>query len=194
MIAFSDAIFAFAITLLAFSIKVPDVPGDMNSAQIISWMATLLPTFFIYVLSFWVIANFWIAHHHMFERIRRLDDKLLWMNLAYLFVISLLPFPTAVLGDYGHTSVAAILYASFMIVAGLLLAWMWLYAARRQHLGAGVSPAEIRSIAVRSLSATGIFVLSIPIALFSPFFAELSWVLIIFAKPLAQRYASSWRP
>lgn len=194
MVAFSDAIFAFAITLLAFNIKVPDVPGGMDSSQLVAWMAGLLPAIFIYALSFWVIANFWVAHHHIFERIRRLDDKLIWMNLAYLFVISLLPFPTAVLVDYGGTSAAPMLYAASMALAGLLLIRMWQYAVKHEHLDAGVPLAEIRRQSAHSLAASGVFLLSIPIALFSPTLAELSWLLIFLAKPLARHYASSVKP
>ena len=190
MVAFSDAIFAFAITLLAFNIKVPDVPGGLSSVELVAWMATLLPTILIYALSFWVIANFWVAHHQIFERIRRLDDQLIWMNLAYLFVISLLPFPTAVLVDYGDTSVAPMLYAFSMALAGLLLLRMWLHAVKYQHLEAGVSPVEIRHRAAHSFASAGVFIVSIPIAIFSPTLAELSWLLIFLAKPLSHRYVS----
>ena len=193
-IAFSDAIFAFAITLLAFSIKVPDVPGNMDSVQLVAWLATLVPAILIYALSFWVIANFWLAHHHIFEHVRRLDDRLIWMNLAYLFVISLLPFPTAVLVDYGDASVAPILYASSMALAGILLLMIWQYAAKHSHLDESVSPEDIRRQSVHSMAASGIFLLSIPLALLSPFLAELSWLLIFAAKPLARHFSTAGKP
>jgi len=193
-IAFSDAIFAFAITLLAFSIKVPDVPPNMGPMQLVAWLATLVPAILIYALSFWVIANFWLAHHHMFEHVRRLDDKLIWLNLAFLFVVSLLPFPTAVLVDYGDTAPAPILYAASMALSGLLLLRIWLHAAKNRHLEENISPQDIRRQTMHSLATSGIFLLSIPIALFSPFLAELSWLLIFAAKPLVRHFSTPGKP
>lgn len=188
-ISFSDALFAFAITLLAFNIKVPDVPDGMTSPGLFGWMLTLAPTLLIYALSFFVIANFWLAHHHLFEHVRRLDDALIWMNLAFLFVISLVPFPTAVLGEYGDTSAAAVLYAGFMGLTGLLLLQMRLHAAKRGHFDSAVSAEEAGRKNLQGMVSPAIFLLSIPVAFFSPFLAELSWLLIFFARPLSQRLA-----
>src|SRR5437660_9370808 len=93
---FSDGVFAIAITLLVLQITVP-IPG-LSEHQLGDALRHLGPKYFGFVLSFLVIGRYWMAHHRVFEYIKRFDMPLVWLNLAFLLLIAFLPFPTAVLG------------------------------------------------------------------------------------------------
>jgi uncharacterized membrane protein len=82
----------------------------------------LWPKFFSYVLSFLVIGNYWIAHHQTFRYVMSYNKALLWMNLLFLLSISFIPFPTALLGEYGDLRFAVIFYAASVGLARLVLA------------------------------------------------------------------------
>src|SRR3954463_12583090 len=96
VVAFSDGVFAIAITLLVLSIDVPNVPDDrLNDA-----LRDLLPFVYTYALSFVIVGLYWLAHHRLFRSLERVDRTLLWINLLVLGVVALIPFPTEVLGRY----------------------------------------------------------------------------------------------
>jgi len=188
--AFSDAIFAFSMTLLVFSIKTPDVPDNAVPGDITVWLLGLLPKFFIYIFTFIIVGIYWIAHHRTFEHIIRHDGKLMWLNLAFLLVISLLPFPTATLGEYGDNSEAVALYALFMGLSGALLMAIWVYATDGKRLVSKNLPdAEIRGTRARGLATACIFLLSAPLAFFDPTIAMLSWLAIPFVQGFMKKSA-----
>jgi len=184
MAGFSDAIFAFAMTLLMLDIKVPDVPHGAASDELTAWVAAQAPMLLIYVLSFVVIGLFWMNHHRMFQHIHRHDSVLMWLNMAFLLVISLMPFPTAVLGEYGDTPLAVCLYAGFLLVADLLLNLIWRYATfNRRLVSPDMDSALISNTARRGLLISLIFASSMLVALFvNPVLAMWMWVLVLFVK------------
>jgi uncharacterized membrane protein len=95
--AFSDGVFAIAITLLVLEIKVP--PPDMTLE---AGLLRLWPSYLAYTVSFLVIGAIWINHHAMFRHIVRVDETLLLLNVLHLMLIAFLPFPTAVLAEAFH--------------------------------------------------------------------------------------------
>ena len=182
MAGFSDAIFAFAMTLLMLDIKVPDVPQGAASSELTGWILAQAPKLSVYVLSFVVIGMFWMRHHSMFRLIRRHDSALMWLNMLFLLVISLMPFPTAILGEYGDERTAVALYSGFMLAAGMLLNLIWIYATRSRRLvGPDLDDSAIRRSTRRGLAISCVFALSILLALFvSPSWATWCLVLTLF--------------
>lgn len=181
---FSDAIFAFAMTLLMLDIKVPDIPHGAASDELTLWVITQAPKLAIYALSFIVIGLFWMSHHRMFHYIHRHDSVLMWLNMTFLLVISLLPFPTAILGEYGDNVIAVSLYAGFMLIAGMLLNIIWLYATSSHRLvREDLDEKIISSITIRGFASSAVFATSIIIAVFiSPEIALWSWISILILK------------
>lgn len=185
MEAFSDAIFAFAMTLLVIEIKVPDVPDGVMGDELGLWIVQQLPKFSICILTFVVVGYYWLMHHRMFQIIRFHDNVILWLNLAFLLCISLIPFPTAIISEYAHETVAVVLYASFMAIANTLLLCIWLHAAeKRRFMLASYPYASIKRTTVLGFAALAVFLLSIPLAFVSTNLAMLSWVLIFFTQPI----------
>jgi uncharacterized membrane protein len=182
LVAFSDGVFAIAITLLVLNIQVPDV-SDKNLGDAV---ADLVPEIFTYALSFVVVGLYWISHYQMFRALQRVDRTLLWLNLAMLAFVALLPFPTELLGEYGDTSLATVIYASAIVAVGSTSALVWWYI-NHAGLSAPARAGAVRMGLLRITIAPAVFALSIPIALVEPDVAKLTWLLIWPANVVLER-------
>ncbi len=177
LLAFTDGVFAIAITLLVLNVE---IPGNLSDADYVRALHEVLPTLGAAALSFVIIGRFWMSHHRLFSYIRRVDQRLLQRNLWFLGPVVLLPFSTQLLASYGDTPSAVIIYAVTIAAAGLFEEALWVYAVRRRRL---VHQALARSVIVSGLVRYGwpviVFAASIPIALVSPTAAEYSWIALI---------------
>jgi uncharacterized membrane protein len=172
IVAFSDGVFAIGITLLVLNLEVPDVPdADLAQALWQDW-----PHLFAYALSFAVVGRFWLVHHSFFSTLTGFDATLMTSNLVYLGLIVLVPFSSDVLGEYGNTAVAVVIYAGTLGAAGLLNWLMIRYALRSDLIITERLPDTQPFGQASALIIPGVFVLSIPVAiLVSPLVAELVW-------------------
>src|SRR5258708_2767117 len=143
--AFSDGVFAIAITLLILEIKVPHPgQGSLAAALLRQW-----PSYFAFFLSFTFTGIMWMSHHRMFTLIRKSNDVLLVLNLLLLFGVIMVPFPTDVLAEHlggPGQKTAAILYNSVYIVIGIFFNLLWRYAVSHHLLDRSVSAASAASI------------------------------------------------
>lgn len=186
---FSDAVFAIAITLLALDLRLPDDVAGTNDA-VVAALAGLVPAFWAFLLSFAVIAAFWIGHVRTIRAIVRTDPIFITLNLVFLAAIALLPFPTSVVARQGDVAAGAVFYAAFGTVTASLSTLLWVYATRIGRLASpAVTPRLARFVAFRAASVPVLFALSIPIALISPLAAWLVWVAVFpLQLLLARRY------
>jgi uncharacterized membrane protein len=93
LVPFGDAIFAFSIIFMAVSIEIPDLPENLSQLQVLqSLVGDLGARFAIYVISFFVIAAYWVSYHHVFNHIVGSHTVMVWPNLGFLFFITLIPF------------------------------------------------------------------------------------------------------
>jgi len=150
--AFSDGVFAIAITLLVLDLAVPARdsvrPGHLAGALGAQW-----PAYFAYLVSFLVIGIIWVNHHGVFDRVRLVDRPVLFANLALLLVVSVIPFPTRLLADYltdrTDSYVAAAVYSATMLAMGLAYSTLWLTVTRdsrllHEHIDRAASRAALR--------------------------------------------------
>ena len=176
ILALSDGVFAIAMTLLILEIA---VPATTSNADLPKALLHLWPRYLAYVLSFVVIARFWATHHVAFRLIARYDTVLVWLNLLLLMFVSFLPFPTAVLGAHNGSAAAAVLYAAAVVLAGAASAAYWWYASGRGGLvSPDVGASRVRAMRARGLSAPVFFALTLPVAAFAPYAAEILWFLV----------------
>jgi uncharacterized membrane protein len=123
MEAFSDGVFAIAITLLVLEIHVPEPGsgGSLGHALLAQW-----PSYAAFVVSFLTIGIIWINHHAMVRRLRIIDHSILIWNLVLLMTVSALPFTTALMAIYlkesNGESLAAAVYSGSFLVMGLAFA------------------------------------------------------------------------
>ncbi len=182
--AFSDGVFAIAITLLVL----PLTGAEIHDRTVTADLEALFPKVVTFALSFAVIGRFWLLHHSDVQRIARTDSRLLVFNLVFLFTMAFLPFPTAVLGESSDSAAAAILYAVTIVAAALASTAMWWYAARRGLLDPERAPAaQVRANLAGGLAAAASFVPSIPLAVVAPGWAKVSWLLLIPFSMIADR-------
>jgi len=184
--AFSDGVFAIAATLLVLELKGPQVePGGLLKALLERW-----PSYATYAVSFLIIGIIWVNHHAVMDRIRSVNRRLLFMNLVFLMVVAVIPFPTALLAEYlqeGHDErLAAAVYSGTMALMGVSFGTMWAYAvlsndlllhegvdadrARRSlWIFAVGNPLYVLAIAVSLISATLALAINALLALFYMF-------------------------
>jgi uncharacterized membrane protein len=135
-----------------------------------------------------VVATYWMAHHSIFRPIKGYDRGLLWLNFLFLMMISFLPFPTSLLGEYREQQLPVVIYALNVSVASLLLVSISWYATTRRHLTASdLDERAIRQGRVQGLAVPVVFVLSIAISFFSVEAAMYSWLLSFAVDPFLRR-------
>ena len=134
--AFSDGVFAIAMTLLALELKVPHI--DLSAGHVSSSLAAALdaewPSYFAFVTSFFTVLIMWVHHHLIFKLVRRTDPTLLFANGFLLMLVTVVPFPTAVVSEYLRTPaapVACAFYAGFFVLISIGF-WILLWAAFRK--------------------------------------------------------------
>ncbi|AFY79393.1 putative integral membrane protein [Pleurocapsa sp. PCC 7327] len=180
IIFFSDAVFAIAITLLAFNLKLPENSSHLARTSLSGYLSSISPQFHGYIVSFLVIGFYWVSHHRYFRYIKHYNYILVWLNIGFLMCIAFLPFSTAILNDYSGQRLAVIFYAGSMAFVGLMKALLWWYASSHRRLVASsLSHRLIRSLTYRTLVPPMIFLSSIAIAYLNPFLAEFSWLSIL---------------
>ena len=183
IVFFSDAVFAIAITLLVLSIEVPQIPENLVAEELPDQLFDLGRNMLSYVISFLVIFSFWTVHHSIFSSIRGYDRGLLWLNGLFLMAVAFLPFPSALLGEYGDQQLVVAIYAGSMAVTRLLLSAVWWYASiGRRLIASDLDPGLIRAHHVRGVVIPLIFLISIGISFFSVRAAIYSWVLLAFSN------------
>ena len=120
--AFSDGVFAIAITLLTLQLEIPK-GGDLARE-----LMDLQPNLVAFIISFLVVGTYWVAHHRVFALVVRYDTRLIWLNLLTLFFIVLQPFTTSVIAEHGDQPLAVIVYGSTLAAAGFANAALAAYA------------------------------------------------------------------
>ena len=177
--AFSDGVYAIAITLLVLDLRLPELPATATADELTAALIGLSPKLFAYALSFVVIGFLWITHHRIFAFIRRCDSTLLWLNLLVLLLVAILPFPTVVLGSHGSLAPAVVLYASTFALISTSQLLLWVYASRWGRLvDPDLDPRVVTYNNLRGLSALLIWLLSIPLAFVDTGLAMFSWMLL----------------
>jgi TMEM175 potassium channel family protein len=143
--AFSDGVFAIAITLLILEIQVPPhTPhGGLRAALLDLW-----PSYLAFLASFMTIGVMWLNHHRLFALISKKDDGLIAFNLLLLLGITWLPFPTALLaehltGPHVDQQAAAVVYAGSFFAIAIVFNVMWRYAVRTKIVDDDVNVAAI---------------------------------------------------
>jgi uncharacterized membrane protein len=146
ILAFSDGVFAIAITLLVLDLVPPRVEHGVVDKLLEAW-----PNYLSYALSFFIIGILWASHHQMFSQIKRSNHVFLLINIVFLMWVAALPFPTALLAEglshydaVGRQAVVAI-YTGMFLVGALLFNLEWWYAIYRGRLlGEGADPEAVK--------------------------------------------------
>lgn len=141
---FSDGIFAIIVTLLVLEIKVPHVADHDSVRQLATALWGLLPKVIAWIISFLTVCVIWVNHHRIFEAVKTIDQPFFWLNANLLLWVSLLPFPTALMGDYPHNPLAVSTYGAVSLMMGIAFVLIRVYMWKRPGITAGLSESELR--------------------------------------------------
>jgi uncharacterized membrane protein len=172
--AFSDGVMAIIITIMVLELKAPHDPTPTS-------LARMWPVLFAYVLSFLIIAIYWVNHHHLLHMVTRVDATVLWANINLLFWISLVPWVTVYLGDNHALPFPVALYATVSLAGALSWFLLRVAIARRYH------ESEFdrlnKRMARKNLIAILIYIIAIIVA-----FIYTPLALILIATPAAMYF------
>jgi uncharacterized membrane protein len=131
VLAFSDGLFAIAMTLLVIGIGVPKLADADSVGELWDAFGDLTPNIVSFAISFAVIGRYWFAHHEFIGRLQAMDNGLIGLNLLYLAFVAFLPFPTALLGNYFENPLSVATYAIVVAAVSLMEVVMFRHAYRR---------------------------------------------------------------
>ena len=165
--AFSDGVFAVAITLLVLEIHIPtgeNLWRDLGD----EW-----PSFAAFFVSFWVIGIIWVNHHGVLDHLQRADRGVLYLNLLVLMTVVFIPFSTALLSEHlksgADEGVAAFVYSAAFFAMAVAFGSLWTYITRhRDQLGVKLTDEEIRRTSLTFLIGNPFYAVALAVAFISP--------------------------
>lgn len=189
--AFSDGVFAVAITLLVLDIKFSPLDAEKLKDDVAMWseIGSQWPALFAFITSFCTIGVMWLNHHRVFKHIKHSDTTLVFINLLLLMIIVFIPVPTNLLAEYinhpeYHT--AAILYGITFLAMASCFSLLWRYASHHGRLlGKDVDTHGVNWISRQYAFGPLLYVISIVLALvYPPVSVAFNFLLgIFFALP-----------
>jgi uncharacterized membrane protein len=193
-IAFIDATFAVALTLIVTTLDVGNPSKAFKSPSAL--YDAVGPQFLAFLIAFAVIASYWLAHHRMVASFKTINSRTLVINLLLLAAIVLMPFTTSSVGDpdVADLPLPTVVMALDIVAVSCLFTLVWVTAARDGLLDHAPGPTEWRQTMAIGLAPALVFLLSIPIAyLAAPSTARLFWLTLIVVNPAAPRLAARIR-
>lgn len=173
--SFSDGVIAVIITIMVLEFKLPHDPGPKAFA------AAIIPTAAIYLLSFTFTGIYWINHHHLVHRLKRVDAPILYANLLLLFCLSLLPFATSYALNEMFDSFSVAVYAGALFLSGLGFILLSATITRHFHRTATANPVAVaiqKAEWRKSLLSLAMYASAIPLAYWHPFIAAADLALV----------------
>jgi uncharacterized membrane protein len=159
-----DGVFAIAMTLLVLELRIPANKG-VTEQELVHQLSQILPKLGSIFLSFVILGMSWVGHHNQYVYIRRTDRPFLWINMLFMFFITLIPFSTALLGDHPTKRTAMIVYSINVGLCGLILLWHWIYATAHRRLVAADLPETVVAATRRRVALAPIaYALAIPLS------------------------------
>lgn len=178
VIFFSDAIFAFSITIVLLSIQVPQLPSNATESDLVTVLWKLLPSFESYAISFAVIGIYWVLYHKVFNRITGSHPLIIGFNLVFLFFITLISIFTVLNINYGSFHLVFILYTVILTLTGSTLAIIWSIAIKTRSIQSDMTPSLTKVFLLNSMTPPIVFLISIGISFLSIDIAQYFWLTI----------------
>ena len=187
--AFSDGVFAIALTLLVVTVDLPDLPRSRAPNDLAAALWEQRFHVLSYLLSFALIGRYWVAHHSFFASLRAITPGFVGLNLVFLGAICFLPYPTDVLGNYPATTPAVVFFAACLTLASSMETVLYACAYRRGLLATTPSHGEFRRTVLASQTPSLVFVVSILVAFVNASAAMYVWLATLFIAPVFGRAA-----
>jgi uncharacterized membrane protein len=146
----SDGVFAIAMTLIVFEIRVPDPSSIHSEAELWTALQTLAPRLVTYLLSFLTLGIFWSGQQTQLNHLARGDRHLTWIYIGFLAGVAIMPLSTSVLGEFIDLRLALIIYWLNFALLGAILYGAWVYAIHGDLLKPDAPP-EVQALVKRRI-------------------------------------------
>jgi uncharacterized membrane protein len=180
--AFTDGVLVVSMTLLVLNIDLPEGLASKTDGQLVDELADLGPKLLGYLLSFLVVAKYWMGYTDRFGDLKKIDERFTWLNILFLLVVGFVPFATALLSENGR-AIPVLVYAATMIAASVMLTLMWLHANAAGLLGEPVPSGAVMPAIMPWLQIATVFGLSMLVAPVNADIAKLTWLLLAVPTP-----------
>ena len=195
--ALTDGIYAVAMTLLVIDLKLPDARLLHTHDDFVDALVDLLPKALAWIISFFVLAIFWLGQHRGFHRLKLVDSTYVWLNIVQLCFVSLLPFSASLIGEHGNTFEGHAIYNGNMILMALMSVAQAVYVHRHPELHARPIPRAIHlavlfrtcGLVVIAIGAMCVAYTVMPI--FSTWLYVLMWPIGVVSRKIIARGAST---
>jgi uncharacterized membrane protein len=167
--ALSDGIFGVAMTLLLLQLNVPDPHVITTESALLHALVRMTPDLLVYLMSFITLGIFWVGQQAQFTYLKRSDRHLTWINLAFLFAVTILPFSTRLLASFIAHRTALIVYWANVCLLGLFLYACWIYSKRARLIKDDISDELQAVICRRILFAQSLYALGAALCIFSTY-------------------------
>lgn len=169
--AFSDGVFAIAITLLALELPFPHIAHIKGNRELTKAFLNNWPSYLAFVISFFSILIMWINHHAIFRHIHKANSNIMFANGFMLLLVAAVPFPTSLIAEYFNSSAAnsaVAVYAGLFILINISYNWLWYVSSRdKQCLKPGVSVKTIKFFRNIYLIGLPAYIIAFIVAFFS---------------------------
>ena len=132
--AFTDGVLAIIITILVLELDMPKIPEGAHGSEFLFILPELMPQLISYLVSFLVVAIYWVNHHSFFHRLSTTNHTLIWLNVHFLFWVSLIPFPTGHMGEHPFSITANVILAVVFLMGSLSFKMMSSYSMFRSDI------------------------------------------------------------
>ena len=144
---FTDGVLAIVITLLVFGIDIPE-DHKFSEQGLVAFLLRIGRDVMMYAASFWLIGAYWVQHHAVFHFLRYCNRSLIWLNILFIFPLTLVPFLTKLKVVYRSDVIVVPLFGIAFILSGLILLGIWRYAVSHPELmwHPNIDPSVVRSM------------------------------------------------
>jgi uncharacterized membrane protein len=171
----NDGVFTIVMTLIVLQVQVPKGPGDALADE----LRSLVPTLLTYGLTFITLGVLWFGNRTQSEMIRRANHPLIWINLLFLGIVSLIPFSSAFLGRFPTERIAVVIYGIHLTLASLAHAAAWIYASfRPQLLIPDLTPKYLAISRIATLALAFGYALATVLGLICPFAGLVGYLVV----------------
>ena len=164
---------------MTLSIDIPDLPPNLTESQLVSRLYEMYPQVESYIISFAVIAIFWVSYHQVFNYIKESHISMVYLNLLFLLLITFLSVTTSLVINYGSYQIPYVIYCIVVIMTSSLLALIWWIATKDYRLvDKDIHPLFVRGVMVNLLLFPFVFAISILVSFFNLDIAQYLWLII----------------
>ena len=186
--ALTDGIYAVAMTLLVIDLKVPDHSLIHTTGDLVGAVVQLSPRFLAWMISFLVLAFIWFAHHRTFSHVGQATGRLMALNFGQLAFVSLMPFSSALIGEYGGSLFSQIAYSADMVVVAVFALLLSRYVYRHPQLAPAPMPlGAYRATQIRGVGLIAISTLAVAISSVVPALGNIAFMLMAVIMPVSRR-------